>query len=57
MSARVLLVACKCPHHKGVGKGDKIKMNEMGGAYDTWEKQEMQSIGRKTWRKEPAQKT
>ena len=48
MSARVLLVACKCPHHKGVGKGDKIKMNEMGGAYDTWEKQEMQSIGRKT---------
>jgi len=31
------LGACKCPHHEGVGKGDKIKMDEMGGAYDTWE--------------------
>jgi hypothetical protein len=24
-----------------VGKGDKIKMNGMGGAYDAWERQEM----------------
>jgi hypothetical protein len=39
MSAKVLLVARKSPHHKGVGKGDKIKMDE---------RQEMQSIGRKT---------
>jgi len=41
MSAKVLLVACKCPHHEGVGKGDKMKMDEVGGAYDTWERQEM----------------
>ena len=30
-------MACKCPHHEEVGKGGKIKMDKMGGAYDTWE--------------------
>jgi hypothetical protein len=41
MSAGVLLEACKCPHYEGVGKGDTIKLDEMGGAYDTRERQEV----------------